>query len=238
MLNLGVGGYDTLNEVAVLEETGLAFSPDLVVLAYCINDAGVHSANAHTIRWVDRFGWLLRISRLALFITQRGESYWLRNEFERANRDDVFRREFSDRMSRIDVDDPVRELIENLRAEMERAPAAEEAPYLRWYLSTPKLARLRYSFERLGKTAGAHSFDVLVLLIPYLDEGKNGELRSPYRKVYEIVAHEAKRVGFRVLSLHDAFVEYELERLRRKGPIHPNAAGHQLIARELARAGS
>jgi hypothetical protein len=40
VLNLGVGGYDTLDEVAFLEHVGIAFDPDLVVVAFCINDLG------------------------------------------------------------------------------------------------------------------------------------------------------------------------------------------------------
>jgi hypothetical protein len=38
VMNLGVGGYNTLQEVATLEEKGLLFQPDIVVIAYCLND--------------------------------------------------------------------------------------------------------------------------------------------------------------------------------------------------------
>lgn len=39
VLNLGVMGFDTAHEVALLREVGLAFSPDLVILCYTLNDA-------------------------------------------------------------------------------------------------------------------------------------------------------------------------------------------------------
>jgi lysophospholipase L1-like esterase len=38
VLNFGVSGYDTRQEVATLREKGLSFTPDVVVLAYCVND--------------------------------------------------------------------------------------------------------------------------------------------------------------------------------------------------------
>ena len=38
VLNFGVSGYDTRQEVAMLRARGLAFHPDLVVVAFCLND--------------------------------------------------------------------------------------------------------------------------------------------------------------------------------------------------------
>ncbi len=39
VLNLGVSGYNTAQELATLREVGLQFSPDLVVLNICLNDS-------------------------------------------------------------------------------------------------------------------------------------------------------------------------------------------------------
>lgn len=41
VINLGIMGYNTRQEVALLAERGLAYSPDLVLLAYCLNDRRV-----------------------------------------------------------------------------------------------------------------------------------------------------------------------------------------------------
>ena len=38
VLNFGVGGYNTWQEVALLRHRGLQFNPDVVVLQYCLND--------------------------------------------------------------------------------------------------------------------------------------------------------------------------------------------------------
>lgn len=39
VLNLGVPGYNTVQERRMLEETGLAYAPDLILLTYVLNDA-------------------------------------------------------------------------------------------------------------------------------------------------------------------------------------------------------
>ena len=38
VINFGVNGYNTQQEVEILREKGLSFSPDLVILSYCVND--------------------------------------------------------------------------------------------------------------------------------------------------------------------------------------------------------
>lgn len=43
VLNFAVSGYNTQQEVLTLKEKGLRFSPDLAVLAYCINDTTFQS---------------------------------------------------------------------------------------------------------------------------------------------------------------------------------------------------
>lgn len=43
VLNFGVSGYNTQQEVETLRQKGLVYAPDLVVLAYCSNDTRVDS---------------------------------------------------------------------------------------------------------------------------------------------------------------------------------------------------
>jgi len=42
VVNLSVPGYNTQQEVATLEELGLRYHPDLVLLAYCLNDRALN----------------------------------------------------------------------------------------------------------------------------------------------------------------------------------------------------
>jgi lysophospholipase L1-like esterase len=40
VINFGVPGYNTINEIALLKAKGLKYQPDLVILQYCFNDHG------------------------------------------------------------------------------------------------------------------------------------------------------------------------------------------------------
>src|SRR5262249_55467660 len=48
VLDLGLGGYDTVQEVATLEDVGLAYHPERVVLGYCVNDVGIVTMSMET----------------------------------------------------------------------------------------------------------------------------------------------------------------------------------------------
>lgn len=50
VINLSVSGYDSVQEAEFLRVKGLAFEPDLVVVAYCLNDAQVSSFELQTLR--------------------------------------------------------------------------------------------------------------------------------------------------------------------------------------------
>lgn len=84
VLNLGVGGYHTLQEVRCLELKGLAFEPDFVCVLFCVNDfyanadgdvrARLVAARAHVDAAAPRaslLGAVLQRSRLAFCVYHR-----------------------------------------------------------------------------------------------------------------------------------------------------------------------
>jgi hypothetical protein len=50
VLNIGVGGYDTAQEVALLEQFAGQFDIDEVIVGYCMNDVGMVSVNLDYIK--------------------------------------------------------------------------------------------------------------------------------------------------------------------------------------------
>ena len=56
VLNFGVSGYDTTQEVELLAEKALAYSPDLVLVAYCLNDITSSSRELFLFRQQDDWG--------------------------------------------------------------------------------------------------------------------------------------------------------------------------------------
>nr|HPJ72144.1 GDSL-type esterase/lipase family protein [bacterium] len=65
VLNFGVLGYNTINEVELLKEKGLAYHPDVVILQYCFNDHRNKSELDMRFR-----GALVRNHRLVYMLTQ------------------------------------------------------------------------------------------------------------------------------------------------------------------------
>ena len=57
VINLAVSGYDTVQEAEMLARKGIPLHPDLVVVAYCLNDAW--DASVEQIAFESRFGGLL-----------------------------------------------------------------------------------------------------------------------------------------------------------------------------------
>ncbi len=83
VLNMGVGGYHTLQEVETLRIKGLKYNPDMVLVTLCVNDFDLESDGGVYRRLLDQnknyagyylntvYGTLLRISRLAFMLTYR-----------------------------------------------------------------------------------------------------------------------------------------------------------------------
>lgn len=233
VLNLGLGGYDTQQEVATLEDLGLALRPSVVILGYCVNDVGVVSMSMETsFVQADRENPLYA-SRLAQwFHAHRMERTQRRALFER-NREEAYGREF---VSEIDpLETPVAERVDLLREAVMRAPSADQDLSTRripsrWYASDARIGRLAHAFARLEALGARHDFEVIVLLIPYLEDDPLIE------QGLTIVRALAEARGFLVVAPREAFRAQGLERLRIRAedPIHPNARGHVLLAEALA----
>lgn len=83
VLNMGVGGYHTMQEVETLRVKGARYDPDLVLLTFCLNDfalhgdGGVHRKLREKNRGVadaadaELYAGLLRVSRLAFVLHHR-----------------------------------------------------------------------------------------------------------------------------------------------------------------------
>lgn len=226
VLNLAVGGYDTANEAALLAGRGLELSPRLVIVAYCLNDIGVVSANLDYVRSLDRLRSPLYRSRLAALVATRLDRGRVEELDRRYNEEPVFVEKYRGRI------DPIGDDEAELRGLMARAP--RPLP-LRWYADAFRVGRLRHALGRLGALQERHGVPVLVAILPWLDEADGG---YPHQAAHAIVAHEARRAGLAVLDLLPSLLPEGLRSLRRaenpKDPCHPSARGHELIAQALA----
>jgi len=223
VLNLAVGGYDVLQAARNLEVVGLAYDPDLVVYGYCLNDAGIASPNIEyleKLEVIQSSAWFR--SRLAQLAYATWHRAW--TAIRDPNDPDVFRDRYAHRIDPIGADETE---LRQLMASVEGA-----ADPIAFYGDPAKVGRVRWAFRRLREVADAHGVDVLVVVIPWLEETEGG---YPHDPVHRIVAGEARRAGHAVLDVTDVFLREGIESLRRykRDLCHPSKRGHALLARSI-----
>jgi lysophospholipase L1-like esterase len=228
VLNFGVGGYDTLQEVATLEDVGLRFDPDLVVVGYCVNDLGDNSPNLEYIRRLrhaDSRLYRLRVVQLLSTSIDRLRLIWLLRE---SNRERFVAETYRGFIAPVSGDRELTALREELGERMEAG--ADRDFVLAWYRSEVHLGRLAYAFERLARVAEANGFEALVAVIPFLGRSEG------YEVAYRMVEHLAVAHGLEAVVLEPALAPAGLESLRARDedPVHPNERGHRLVAEALA----
>lgn len=225
VLNFGVGGYDTLQEVALLEFRGRQYHPDMIVVGYCLNDIGIVSLNLEYMERVQaRQANLWSRSRLVQFVSHKLDMYRLQNWSNYKNSHAVFRREYAQQIDTISDDET------ELLALMESVP--HEHPSV-WYKDRDRVGRLRFAFRHLRNLSIEDGFTVLVVIMPWLTGNPDV---YPHSAVHRIVALEARRAGFATLDLTEEFMQAGVENLRidHQDLIHPNKVGHTIIADALS----
>jgi len=223
ILNFGVGGYDTLQEVSLLELRGLKYHPKLVVVAYCLNDISIASTNLEQIEW-RRSGSVLYRSRLVQLVLSNVHQIKLKRWLSRMNQPEVFHHEYEHQIDPIGDDE-----IELLNV-MNNAPRYPSTTY---YGDRDRVGRLRFSFRRLARISQENGFHVVIMIIPLLigDAGTYS-----HRAAHRIVEMEAQRAGFDTIDLTEPFMRVGMQNLRSEfgDIIHPNKRGHAIMAEVLS----
>ena len=224
--NLSLSGYDTLQELAVLKRHGLPLQPELVIVGFCLNDAGVVSANLEYLermRGYSKRPWLLasRLGQLVLVLLDRLQS---RRFEEAANDPAVFRERYSAQIDSIGADE--HELRALLTDASQQLPSA-------WYRDEERVGRLRHVFAELAQLRDAHGFRVLIVVFPWLEIDANA--LYPHHVAHAIIVHEARRQHLPVLDLLGVFQRHNLVGLRndKDDPVHPSPAGHELASETI-----
>jgi len=228
VLNFGVGGYDTLQEVSLLEIRGLKYHPNLVVVAYCLNDVGIASVSLDHIQRTQQMQSshyrFLYGSRLVQLISESVETIRTKNWEKRMNDPAVFHSEYANQI------DPIGNEESELLDLMNRSP---RWPGSTWYGDRDRVGRLRFGFRRLARLSRENDFPVVIMIIPLLQSkaGAYSHLVS-----HRIVEMEAHRAGFATIDLTDEFLRAGMENLTLSlgDIIHPNKTGHTIMADALS----
>ncbi len=221
-VNTAVPAYNTEQEVASLARDGVRYAPDWVVLAVCWNDIGDKSV----VR-VDSAGELTtegaRGPSALDAVAQSSTGYGVRNLLKRSRLLYGTLQGVRTLETTSSPPDPQTEFRTNVLGGRE-TPAVADG----WQ-------RFEKALQRLRAVADAHGFRVVVAPFPIPLALERAFRESMYpRRVNEAAA----RAGFPVIDLESAFrkafhgheslfIPYDAD--------HPNAAGHDLAAREIAR---
>ena len=232
VLNFGVHGYDTLQEVSSLEIRGVGYHPDLVVVGYCLNDVSNSSVSLEHIQRMQRwraapYNFLFE-SRLVDLMTESIETLRLKHWEKQVNDPAVFRREYANQIDAIGDDET------ELLGLMAQAPTW---PNSTWYGDRDRVGRLRFGFRRLASLARANGFPVVIMIIPLLlDKGGADSRTYTHGVAHRIVELEARRAGFDTIDLTDDFMRVGMANLKlTTGDIfHPNKTGNAIMATSLA----
>jgi lysophospholipase L1-like esterase len=234
VLNLGLGGYDTGQELATLEELGLAFEPQRVVLGFCVNDLGVVSMSMESAFDEADRGRLLYASRIAQWWRVESADRAARLALAEKNREAAYAHAFATEILPPEDWLAGQERFARLRAAVAAEPSAEQDLASRripprWYASAARVGRFAWAMGALAELAQREKFDVHVLLIPYLEEDARIE------EGYQLVAELARAQGFTVIDPRREFRTrgFGELRIRAEDPVHPNAEGHGLLAQAL-----
>jgi len=206
VLNMGVGGYHTVQEVALLEERGLAYSPNLVMLGVTLNDLDLASD-------AGVYQWLLKANPGVE--PQRGRGLYARSLAQ----------------SRL-----LFVLHHRLRGWLGRqgAPLGRDA-HDRWYEENVLRggSTLEVGFEMLARLRASHGFEVLVFVLPAFSDPFS---RYRHGDFHTLVEEVAKRFDFRVLDLIPGFQALNDDAsLFALDAMHLNERGHAALAEILAR---
>ena len=236
VINLSVGGYDAVQEVASLEHLGLAFDPDLVVLGLCTNDIGDASVNLDYIRSLETLQSPLYKLRTVQFVRVTWDRLEKAYNLFTGRDDEVFAEAKARYIAPLG-DDPelttlmtqVAEFAERIKSEDPMAAVGRSARVRAWYGSEAHVGMLEYALARLARLSREGGFPVFVAILPKLETDPTQEW------VHGILAHQVRKHGFPYLDLRPAFDAAGPEDMRvsPNDLWHPDAAGHALIATEL-----
>ena len=228
VLNLSLGGYDTLQEIATLQDTGLQLQPDIVVLSYCINDIGTASGNLNYIKRLQKYGSPIYKLRLAQWLRVQFDKIDQRSYLTAADDPDSFYQTYKNYFASIDDDKELAVLMSNLSQAIEKSGG--RASFAHDYTDPQHVMRLRFALQQLRSLQQQHHFSVAVIVFPFLLERADNQ--AIFQQVYRIIEHEFQQQSFPVINLYPLFYSEGLDTLllKKNDGIHPNQRGNQLTA--------
>ena len=213
VLNFGVTGYGATQAVESLRSLALAFDPDLVVYAYCLNDAQAYSlemANLRALATNAERGYLDRFAtdRLRVFVLARYGLQLLTRAGRERGEEQFWH-----------SDDPQFIAIRS---------GGYQGYYEGLYRDPASLQRVIDAFDALAEVSQRESLPVLVVLFPLLIDLDRYTLVDVHQKLRAEL--ESRSLG--VLDLTEVYTDQFVEDPAglAMDPLHPTVRGHRVAA--------
>ena len=145
VINLGVAGYNTQQEVETLKDKGLAFKPDLVLLSYCLNDRESASGVLFRLLHKEKTGEKISLVREPRILAYSALYHYLRYK--------VFKK---------DIDEGKRD-------------SKETQEYIDKYREIVSRDTVEEYFGHLASLAYQYNFRVMVVVFPFFDKFMDSE---------------------------------------------------------------
>ncbi len=215
VLNFGVSGYDTAQEVLWYEKAVRPFVPAIVVLVYCMNDMMIMSGP---------------YNRYANEEEQRRKEEQDRTLDLRA----PLRRETLDQVARHEEETARLKLFARTRSLWRRATFAGRYvdEYTFFAADAERVARRRAALSRLGEAIARDKARGVLVISPVLESWD----RYHWSEIHDAVAADGRRAGFTVLDpLQEWRGRMDPKRHRFPGDnLHYNPRGNALLGEAIA----
>jgi lysophospholipase L1-like esterase len=203
VINLGMSGLNTPQEVHVLEVEGFSYDPDVVIVNFVLNDCDFfsefHAAQQFKQDKDTKIGLLGNLNidpRLKRLLKSSAFIYFVKARVEH--------------------------LVGMVTGK------GESNYYLHLWGEAYCHQRITEGFEKLRELRDQKPFEVHVVIWPLLVDYQP----YVFAQIHERVKHEAERHGFKVLDLRDTFapLSYRNLQVTAEDNVHPNGEGHRVAA--------
>lgn|SRR5262249_18021740 len=200
VINIAAAGLNTPQEVHLLEQQGLRYNPDLVILNFVLNDCDVDTNFKGVTGYLAELDTTIRLfnvsidPRLKRLLKTSALIYF------------------------------VKDRIGNIKDRLLRADDTDYFTNL--WSKADNRSKVVTAFDELERLAANNRFDVVVIIWPVLTDYKHYR----FQHVHEWVKDQVEKRRFSTIDLLGTFsrLPYRDLQVAAEDNIHPNALGHKL----------
>ncbi len=210
VLNAGVPGYNTLQQLIHLQEIGLQFDPDLILIGFTLGDAEIGRLGLKDVR---SGVWLIRVKE------------WVKHHFALYSFLRLRVKRLLDRFETARLGGNIGNIGGSSVIPLRLAAKGKASPG--WDLC-------RKSLKGIAAIANDQNVPVMLVIFPLLYDLDD---TYPFRREHALIARTGRESGMIVLDLLPEFMGLEPSALWVKPTdSHPNASGHLITAEAIYKA--